>query len=100
MFYGCLAGYRSSWPDFIIYVKLSKKRRVWEMKSTWNIVHECDLDDGTPTEWALKIAENAFYWIDAMADFTFDIIDKDGETVLKKCQSLVSAKRWVTMNLL
>jgi hypothetical protein len=36
---------------------------VWKMKFTWNIVHGCDLEDGTPTEWALKIAENVFYWI-------------------------------------
>lgn len=43
------------------------------MKNTWNIVHDCDLDDGTPTEWSLKIAENTFYWIDAMADFTFNL---------------------------
>ena len=70
------------------------------MKNTWNIVHDCDLDDGTPTEWSLKIAENIFYWIDAMAEFTFDVIDNDGHTVLKNCQSLSSAKRWVTINLL
>lgn len=70
------------------------------MKNVWVIVHDCDLDDGTPTEWALKIAENVFYWIDAMANSTFDVIDKDGHTVLKNCQSLASAKRWVTINLL
>ena len=70
------------------------------MKNVWVIVHDCDLDDGTPTEWALKIAENVFYWIDAMANSTFDVIDKDGHTVLKNCQSLSSAKRWVTINLL
>lgn len=66
----------------------------------WNIVHDFDLDDGTPTEWTLKIAENTFYRIDATAYFTFDVIDKDGYTVLKSCQSLASAKRWVTINLL
>ena len=63
------------------------------MKFTGNIVHNCDLDDGTTTEQALKITENVFYWIDAMADFTFNVIDKDEHTVLKNCQSLASAKR-------
>ena len=68
------------------------------MKNAWSIVHDCDLDDGTPTEWALKIADNTFYWIDAVANSTFDIIYKDGQTVLKNCKSLTSAKRWVAMN--
>ena len=29
---------------------------------TWNIVHDCDLDDGTPTEWSLKVAEGKWFW--------------------------------------
>lgn len=70
------------------------------MKNSWNIVHDCDLDDGTPTEWALKISENSFYWIDAVDDSAFDVIDKDGHTILETFKSLPSAKRWVTMNLL
>lgn len=24
-------------------------------KQKWIVVHECDLDDGTPTCWALKV---------------------------------------------
>lgn len=66
----------------------------------WRVVHECDLDDGTPTEWALKVSEGKFYWIDSLADETFDVIDCDAHTVLKNCKSLLSAKRWVTKNLL
>ena len=54
---------------------LSKEQRIWKMKNTWNIVHDCDLKVGTPTEWALKIVENVFYWIDAVDDFTLDVID-------------------------
>lgn len=68
------------------------------MKKNWNIVHECDLEDGTPTVWSLRVAENKFYWIDAVSDGTFDVIDHDSHTVLKNCKSLPSAKRWVTMN--
>lgn len=70
------------------------------MKTQWNVVHECDMDDGTPTEWALKVAENKFIWIDALFNGTFDVIHYDAQKVLKNCKSLSSAKRWVTMNLL
>lgn len=67
---------------------------------TWNIVHDCDLDDGTPTEWSLKVAEGKWYWIDALSDGTFDVIDQDNHTVLKNCKTLSAAKRWVTINLI
>ena len=70
------------------------------MKREWNIVHDCDLEDGTPTEWSLKVADGKFYWIDAMNDGTFDVIDYDSRTILMNCKTLVSAKRWVAMNLL
>lgn len=70
------------------------------MKREWNIVHDCDLDDGTPTEWSLKVADDKFYWIDEVSDGTFDVIDHDAHTVLMNCKTLVSAKRWVTNNLL
>ena len=31
------------------------------MERKWNIVHDCDLEDGTPTEWSLKVADGKFY---------------------------------------
>lgn len=70
------------------------------MERKWNIVHDCDLEDGTPTEWRLKVADGIFYWIDEMSDGTFDIIGHDAHTVLMNCKTLASAKRWVAMNLL
>ena len=70
------------------------------MKREWSIVHECDLDDGTPTEWSLEVADGKFYWIAEMSDGTFDVVDYDARTVLMNCKTLSSAKRWVTMNLL
>ena len=70
------------------------------MKRKWEIIHECDLEDGTPTEWALKAGEKKFYWIDQLSDNTFDVIDSDAHTILTNCRTLRSAKRWVTMNLL
>ena len=33
-------------------------------------------------------------------DGTYDVIGSDGESVLKNCKTMASAKRWVTMNLL
>lgn len=31
----------------------------------WNIVHECDNDNGEPTQWACKLTEDGqFVWID------------------------------------
>ena len=70
------------------------------METKWNIVHDCDLEDGTPTEWSLKVTDDKFYWIDEMSDGTFDVIDHDAHTVLMNCKTLASAKRWVTINLL
>ena len=70
------------------------------MKREWNILHDCDLEDGTPTEWSLKVVDGKFYWIAEVSDGTFDVIDDDACTVLMNCKTLASAKRWVTMNLL
>ena len=69
-------------------------------KNEWKIVHEMDLEDGTPTEWSLKVTDGKFYWIDLLADGTFDVVNCDARTILMNCKSFVSAKRWVTMNLL
>lgn len=68
-------------------------------KSKWEVIHECDDDDGNPTEWALTFPGSVFYWIDLTADGTYDVIDNDCETVLANCKSLASAKRWVAVNI-
>ena len=70
------------------------------MKRTWEIVHDCDLEDGTPTTWSIKVRPKKFYWICETADNTFEVIDSDAHTILMSCKTLRSAKRWVTMNLL
>ena len=70
------------------------------MEKVWNVVHDCDLEDGTPTEWSLKVAEGKFYWIAEASDGTFDVINHDAHTVLMSCKTLTGAKRWVAMNLL
>lgn len=70
----------------------------------WEIVHDADLDDGTPTMWVITVKpENRVlrnYWICLLADETYDVIGSDGQSVLKNCKTMASAKRWVTMNLL
>jgi len=69
-------------------------------KEKWEIVHECDLDDGTPTEWAIRTKDGRYYWIDLIGDGTYDVVGFDATSILKNCKSLASAKRWVTMNIL
>lgn len=70
------------------------------MKKKWEIVHDCDEEDGTHTCWVLKVSEGVFYWINENSNGTFDITGHDADTILMNCKSLTSAKRWVTMNLL
>ena len=69
-------------------------------KHKWNIVHECNEEDGTATTWVLETEYRKFYWICKLYDGTFDVIDNDAHTVLMNCKTLTSAKRWVTMYLL
>lgn len=81
------------------------------MKKNWEIVHEADLDDGSPAQWALEINDEAYgkyVWISGLLDNDDNIIRYDVEVIphtmdsitLAKCKSLTSAKRWVTMHLL
>lgn len=69
-------------------------------KAKWEILHECDDDDGNPTVYALRIGKNKYCWLELQYDGMVDVIDCDGHTVLKTCKTLASAKRWVTINLL
>ena len=70
------------------------------MDREWKVVHDCDLDDGTPTEWSLEVAKGKFYWIAEASDGIFNVINHDAHTVLMTCKTLTSAKKWVEMNLL
>ncbi len=43
----------------------------------WNIVHECDNDNGEPTEWSCKLTEDGqFVWIDKIGECAYGIINK------------------------
>ena len=66
----------------------------------WHIIHECDTENGTPTQWAKEINNSKYgqyVWIELTYNNTYDVIAND--IVLKNCKSLASAKRWVSSNL-
>ncbi len=62
----------------------------------WHIIHECDTENGTPTQWSKEI-NGQYVYIELTYNNTYDVVAND--TVLKNCKSLTSAKRWVTTNL-
>ena len=73
------------------------------IKNQWKIVHECDDDNGNPTQWSLEINHHKYgkyCWITDMENYFSVEVDYSGFIELKQCKSLTSAKRWVTMNLL
>lgn len=70
------------------------------MKNKWEILHDCDDDNGNPSVYTCKAGENKYYWLGLQYDGMVNVIDYDGHTVLKTCKTLASAKRWVTINLL
>ncbi len=73
----------------------------------WNPVLECDDDEENPTVWAAKVDSKKygkFVWISQVSDDEFEITTSNygsslGSDPLKVCKSLVSAKRWVSMNI-
>lgn len=77
-------------------------------KLTWEIIHECDDDDGNPTQWCAEINHpkyGKYCWINNIGsevdgkDFSVEV-DYGDFVELVKCKSLASAKRWVTMYLM
>ncbi len=68
----------------------------------WNIVHECDDDNGEPTQWACKLTEDdQFVWIDKIGERAYGITNKaSGDDYLYVAGSLQGAKRWVNKNLI
>ena len=68
----------------------------------WNIVHDCDNDNGEPTQWACKLTEDGqFVWIDKIGECAYGITNKaSGDDYLYVACSLQGAKRWVNRNLI
>ncbi len=77
-------------------------------KLQWEIIHECDMDDGTPTQWCAEINHpkyGKYCWINDMgSELTekgFEVeVNYGGFVTLVQCKSFASAKRWVAMNLI
>lgn len=73
------------------------------MSKKWNVIHDCDGENGEPTVWSLEIihpVHGKYCWISNMGDYFAVEVDDCGEiTELAKCKSLTSAKRWVSMRL-
>ena len=74
-------------------------------KLNWNIVHECDDEDGNPNQWYSEINHpkyGKYCWISDMGDYFGVEVDYGGFTEfteLVECKSLISAKRWVATQL-
>lgn len=67
----------------------------------WNIVHECDDDNGEPTQWACKLEDGQFVWTDKIGERAYGITNKaSGDNYLYVAGSLQGAKRWVNKNLI
>ena len=69
------------------------------MESTWNVVHDCDSEDGSPTCWAKRIDHptyGKFVWISQYDDrqYAVEVIPVTDVKVLAVCKSLSGAKRW------
>ena len=69
----------------------------------WGIVHECDDEDGNPTQWASEINHpkyGKYCWISNVGECFSVEVDYGGFKELTKCKSLASAKRWVSTQLI
>lgn len=75
------------------------------MKKQWNIVHECDDDNGEPTCWVFEINHKRYgkyVWISLSEGNMYHVevsCSEYGMDLLKICKSLTSGKRWVSINL-
>lgn len=68
------------------------------MKMQWDIIHECDDDDGNPTQWALKINHpeyGKYCWVSNMGGYYSVEVNVGGFIELVRCKTLASAKKWV-----
>lgn len=68
----------------------------------WEIIHDADNEDGTPTCWVKEIYHSRygrFVWISKTKEgFAVEVKRDDEFSVLVNCKTLTSAKRWVSTN--
>lgn len=80
-----------------------KVEEVAMAKLQWGIVHECDEENGNPTQWVAEINHEQYgkyCWINDMGDYFGIEVDYGGFIELMRCKTLASAKRWVTTQLM
>lgn len=71
-------------------------------KLKWEIIHECDDEDGNPTQWASEINHpiyGRYCWISNNGKYFSVEVNYGRFQELVKCKSFTSAKRWVTIHL-
>lgn len=74
-------------------------------KNKWEVILECNGEDENPTCWALEINHDRYgkyVWISKYddRDYIVEVIPYSETRELVHCKSLVSAKRWISMNLI
>lgn len=73
------------------------------MKNKWEVIHEMDGENGEPTSLAREINHSKygkFVWITENENGLYDVeVDRGGFTTLVTCKTVISAKRWVSMNI-
>lgn len=73
------------------------------MENTWNVIHEMDGENGEPTSWVKEVNHpkyGRFVWITENGNGLYDVeVDRNGFISLVTCKTVVSAKRWVSMNI-
>ena len=72
-------------------------------KLNWQVIHDCDAENGNPTTWAAEINHSRYgkyCWITDMGKHFSVEVDCGAFEELAKCKTLVSAKRWVSAHLM
>ena len=63
----------------------------------YEIIHECDLEDGNPTCWGTRTPDGSTWWIDLLPDGRYGVTNKKDEwEPLVCCKTLSSAKHWIS----
>lgn len=66
----------------------------------WSIVHENDLEDGTPMAWKIELSNGKTIWIEKVKDKEYQINNLNGTKTFAIARTLQGAKNWVKNNLL
>lgn len=69
----------------------------------WTVIEECNDENDDPTCWVKEINSTRYgkyVWItDRGGGYNVEVCSANKIYPIKQCKSLVSAKRWVTINI-